>query len=60
MGRFLIFIGVTLFLILIGLIICWIGNKVYIVVKRENREFDIESQAYDKVVEEIKNHKGEN
>lgn len=60
MGRFLIFIGVTLFLILIGLIICWIGNKIYIVVKRENREFDIESQAYDKVVEEIKNHKGEN
>lgn len=60
MGRFLIFIGVTLFLILIGLIICWIGNKIYIVVKRENREFDIESQAYDKIVEEIKNHKGEN
>lgn len=60
MGRFLIFIGVTLLLILIGLIICWIGNKIYIVVKRENREFDIESQAYDKVVEEIKNHKGDN
>lgn len=60
MGRFLIFIGVTLLLILIGLIICWIGNKIYIVVKRENREFDIKSQAYDKVVEEIKNHKGDN
>jgi len=60
MGRFLIFIGVTLLLILFGLIICWIGNKIYIVMKRENRKFDIENQAYDKAVKEIKNYKGEN
>ncbi|GLB26513.1 hypothetical protein LXJ15735_27540 [Lacrimispora xylanolytica] len=60
MGRFLIFIGVTLLLVFIGLLICLIGNKIYILIRRENRKLDIENQAYDKVAQEIKNYKEEN
>ncbi len=56
MGRFLIFIGVTLLLVFLGLLICLIGNKIYILIKRENKKFDIENQAYEKVTQEIKNY----
>lgn len=46
MGKFLIFIGVTLLLIAIGLGVWWLGNLIYIKVQRENEKFEVEKEGY--------------
>lgn len=60
MGRFIIFIAVFLLLTLLGLGLWWIGNKIYIHIKRDSRLFDMEDEAYKKVVKEIKKDEKEN
>lgn len=40
----LLFVIVVLSLFLLGMGIAWIGNKIYISIKRENREFDQEER----------------
>ena len=46
MGRFIIFLGVMIIIALAGIIIWWVWNKIYIRIKRRNREFDIEEEVY--------------
>lgn len=55
MGKFLIFIGVTLLLIAIGLGVWWLGNLVYIKVQRENEKFEVEKEGYEIAKDQIKN-----
>ena len=47
MGRFLIFIGVVLVLSLIGLGVWWLGNLIYIKVRRAEKKFEIEEEGYE-------------
>ena len=54
MARFIIFIGVLLLLLFIGLAIWWIGNKIYISIKRQQKQFSIEEVGYDGTKEIIK------
>ena len=54
MARFIIFIGVLLLLLFIGLAIWWIGNKIYISIKRQQKQFSIEEVGYDGAKEIIK------
>lgn len=55
MGKFLIFIGVTLLLIAIGLGVWWLGNLIYIKVQRENEKFEVEKEGYEIAKDQIKN-----
>lgn len=55
MGKFLIFIGVTLLLIAIGLGVWWLGNLIYIKVQRENEKFEVEKEGYEIAKGRIKN-----
>ena len=55
MGKFLIFIGVTLLLIVIGLGVWWLGNLIYIKVQRENEKFEVEKEGYEIAKDQIKN-----
>lgn len=57
MGRFIIFLGVMVIIALTGIIIWWVWNKIYIQIKRRNREFDIEDEAYKKIIEKIREEK---
>lgn len=59
MGRFLIFIGTLLFLSLIGIGIYWIWNKVYLSIKKNQNDFDIENEINNKINKEIKENKKE-
>lgn len=59
MGRFLIFLAAVLVLALFAMLIWWIGNKVYIAIKRQENAFDIEREAYKKMREKIKEDKEE-
>ena len=54
MGRFLIFIGITLILCVIGLAVWWIGNKIYISIRRDNEKFEIEKEGYEVIKDEIR------
>ena len=54
MGKFLIFIGVTLLLIVIGLGVWWLGNLIYIKVQRENEKFEVEKEGYEIAKDQIK------
>lgn len=54
MARFIIFVGVLLLLLLVGLIIWWIGNKIYISIKRQQKQFSIEETGYDQAKEKMK------
>ena len=54
MGRFFIFLIAVLAFALIGIAIWWIWNKVNIVIKRQERVFDIEKETHEKVREKIK------
>ena len=47
MGRFLIFIGVVLLLSVIGLGIWWLGNLIWIKIRRAEKQFEIEEEGYD-------------
>ena len=55
MGKFLIFIGVTLLLIAIGFGVWWLGNLIYIKVQRENEKFEVEKEGYEIAKDQIKN-----
>lgn len=57
MGRFIIFLGVMMVIALTGIIIWWVWNKIYIQIKRKNREFDIEDEAYKKIIKKIREEK---
>ena len=54
MGKLLIFIGLVLIFSLIGLVIWWIANKVYISIRRQNSVFEIEQETHEKMKEKIK------
>ena len=54
MARFIIFVGVLLLLLLVGLIIWWIGNKIYISIRRQQKQFSIEETGYDQAKAKIK------
>lgn len=54
MARFIIFVGVLLLLLLVGLIIWWLGNKIYISIKRQQKQFSIEETGYNQVKEKMK------
>lgn len=57
MGRFLIFVGTLLFLALIGIGIYWVWNKVYLSIKKNQNDFDIENERNNKINKEIKENK---
>lgn len=57
MGRFIIFLGVMVIIALAGIIIWWVWNKIYIQIKRRNREFDIEEEAYKEIIKRIREEK---
>ena len=57
MGRFLIFVGTLLFLALIGIGIYWVWNKVYLSIKKNQKNFDIENERNNKINIEIKENK---
>lgn len=59
MGRFLIFIGTLLFLSLIGIGIYWVWNKVYLSIKKNQNDFDIENERNNKMNKEIKENEKE-
>lgn len=59
MGRFLIFVGTLLFLALIGIGIYWVWNKVYLSIKKNQKNFDIENERNNKINIEIKENKKE-
>ena len=59
MGRFLIFIGTLLFLSLIGIGIYWIWNKVYLSIKKNQNDFDIENEINNQIKKEIKENEKE-
>ena len=59
MGRFLIFIGTLLFLSLIGIGIYWVWNKVYLNIKKNQNNFDIENERNNKINKEIKENEKE-
>lgn len=48
-----IFIAVMLFTIFIGLLIWWIGNKIYLSIQRDNKKFESESEIYKKINEYV-------
>lgn len=55
MGRFLIFIGVTLLLCLIGLGVWWLGNLIWIKIRRAEKKFEIEEEGYEIAKDCIRN-----
>ena len=59
MGKFLIFLTSTMIIALAGLLIWLVWNKVYIVIKRQQRAFDIEEAVYEKANNTIKEDKKE-
>ena len=59
MGRFLIFVGTLLFLALIGIGIYWVWNKVYLSIKKNQNNFDIENERNNKINKEIKENEKE-
>lgn len=56
MGRFLIFIGVVLVFSVIGLGVWWLGNLIYIKIRRAEKKFEIEEEGYDLAKDCIRNH----
>lgn len=57
MGRFLIFIGITFVLSAIGLGVWWLGNKIYLSIRKENERFEIEKAGYDAIKDGIREEK---
>lgn len=54
MGKFLIFIGVTLLLCVIGLGVWWLGNVIWIRIRRADEKFEIEKEGYELAKDRIK------
>lgn len=53
-GRFLIFVAAVLVLSLAGLAIWRVWSRVDLHIKRDRKAFDVESEAYDKMKNKIK------
>lgn len=47
MGNFLIFVAVTLILCLIGLGVWWLGNLIWIQIKKANKRLESEEKDYE-------------
>lgn len=56
-GKLLIALIAILILSLDGLVVWYIWNRVHINIKRHNKVFDIENEAYKKMRQEIKEDK---
>lgn len=56
-GKLLVALIAILILSLAGLVVWYIWNRVYINIKRHNKVFDIENEAYKKMRQEIKEDK---
>lgn len=54
MGRFLIFLFLILVFGIMGLTFWRIWNKIYIRIRRDNKAFEVESEAYEKMKEKVK------
>lgn len=50
----LIFLIVMLAIIFVGLILWWIGNKVYLAIKREQRKFELEEVGFEETKKKLK------
>lgn len=50
----LIFIVTFIAIALAGLVVVWIGSKIFRSIEREDRISDVESEAYDQVKKKIK------
>ena len=50
----LIFIATFIAIALAGLVVVWIGSKIFRSIEREDRISDVESEAYDQVKKKIK------
>ena len=50
----LIFIATFIAIALAGLVVMWIGSKIFRSIEREDRISDVESEAYDQVKKKIK------
>lgn len=53
MARFLIFIGVVLVLFCAGLVVWWIGNNVYLSIKRRQAQFSVEESTYEEAKDQV-------
>ena len=53
MASFLIFIGVVLILLCAGLVVWWIGNNVYLSIKRRQAQFSIEESTYEEARDQV-------
>ena len=56
-GKLLIALIAILILSLDGVVVWYIWNRVHINIKRHNKVFDIENEAYKKMRQEIKEDK---
>lgn len=57
MGRFLIFLFLIMVFSIMGLTFWWIWNKIYIRIRRDNKTFEVESEAYEKMKDKVKEEK---
>lgn len=58
-GRLFIVMAVSLVFLLAGAITWYVWNWIYLNIKRHNKVFDIENEAYKKIRRKIKEDKGE-
>lgn len=50
----LIFIATFIAIALAGLVVVWIGSKIFRSIERDDRISDVESEAYDQIKKKIK------
>ena len=58
-GRLFVALAVSLVFLLAGAIIWYVWNRIYLNIKRHNKVFDIENEAYKKMRRKIKEDKEE-
>ena len=56
MGKILIWFGMMLLFTLFGLAIWWVGQNVYISIRRDEERFEIEKEGYEVAKKSIKEH----
>ena len=57
MGKILIWIGLTLLFTIIGLVIWWVGSKIYLSIRRDEAQFEMEKEGYELATKSIKKEK---
>lgn len=50
-----IFLGVVLLLVMVGFLVWYLANEVFLRIKRRNRVFDVEEELYNDIKEKLKN-----